>query len=68
MPMKKIRREIASGDKFRVKQGSSLVYEVLELREMQPAPHAIVFKQNERKSPVLIAVSTLLDGDLYERI
>lgn len=64
----KQQRDVVPGDKFRGKNKHAACYEVLEVRDMKPARHALIVKDGERKSPVLIAVSTLLDKTLYEKI
>jgi hypothetical protein len=61
-------RQIAVGDRFKVSDANGSVFEVVEIREMIPAPHALIVKVSERKSPALIAVATLLDPNYYVRV
>ncbi|MEQ5777847.1 MULTISPECIES: hypothetical protein [unclassified Thalassospira] len=65
---RKADQNVAIGDQFRVTNAHSSVFEVLEIRDISPAPHALIVKISERRSPSLIAVSTLLNPNFYQRV
>ncbi|MDP2700124.1 hypothetical protein [Thalassospira sp.] len=65
---RKVRLQIAVGDRFKVANSRNQIFEVLAIRDMIPAPHALIVKEHDRQSPVLIAVSVLLDRNFYEKL
>ncbi len=65
---RKADQNVAVGDQFRVTNAQSSVFEVLEIRDITPAPHALIVKVSERRSPSLIAVSTLLNPNFFQRV
>ena len=60
--------QVAVGDQFKLATPNGPIFEVIKIREMRPVDHALITKVRDRKSPTLIAVTTLLDPDFYSPV